>query len=66
VVSICHDTPLDLAVYKIAKDKDRIDERLPYPRAQRASVEPWKFLFLPNELSANHPDLTLDGCQLTN
>jgi hypothetical protein len=66
VVSVSHDSPLDLAVYKITKDKASIDERLPYPRAQRASVEPWKFLFLPKDYSANHPDLTLDGCQLTN
>jgi len=29
-------------------------------------VEPWRFLFLPKEYSANHPDLTLGGNQLTN
>ena len=65
VISITHDSPLDLAVYEIDKDKASIDGRLPYPRAQRASVDPWRFLFLPKDYSANHPDLTLSGNQLT-
>ena len=66
VISITHDSPLDLAVYEIDKDKATIDERLPYPRAQRATLEPWKILFLPKEYAANHPNLNLEGYQLTN
>ena len=33
VVSISHDSPLDLAVYEIDKDKASINGRLPYLRA---------------------------------
>jgi hypothetical protein len=66
VISITHDSPLDLVVHEIEKDKATIDERLPYPRAQRATVDPWRPLFLPRQYAAEHPNLTLNSCQLTN
>jgi hypothetical protein len=65
VISITHDSPLDLAVYEIESDQATMDMRLPYPRSSRLSTEPWKPLFLPKQYSAEHPDLSLEGYRLS-
>jgi hypothetical protein len=41
-----------------------MDERLPYPRPQRSSAEPWAALFLPKQYAKEHTGLTLKDYQL--
>ena len=59
-----HDSPLALDIDEIKKDMDSLDERLPFPRHRRASIEPWEYVFLPRQYAADHPNLNLKDYQL--